>query len=114
MTFSFTYLYFLFFSRTDLSRLGTRLHPRLQTQHRKLIQPRGLGDDADVAPAADAEHREARLVESQLVDGEHGTRDEFESNLAMAARALESKLAVVLQLLDGTALSEWAHPAKTS
>jgi 5'-methylthioadenosine nucleosidase len=45
---------------------------------------------------------------TDLVDGEHATRDEFERNLATAAASLQEKLAVVLALLGGEPLRRWA------
>ena len=45
---------------------------------------------------------------TDIVDGAHATRDEFESNLHMASAALQQKVELVLQLIANTKLSEWA------
>ena len=46
---------------------------------------------------------------TDLVDGAHATRGEFESNLATAAASLQAKLAAVLRLLEGEPLSRWSE-----
>lgn len=45
---------------------------------------------------------------TDIVDGEHGTRGEFESNLVIASQALQDRAAVLLALLARTPLSGWA------
>ena len=45
---------------------------------------------------------------TDIVDGEHGTRGEFESNLEIASQALQDRAAAVLALLARTPLSGWA------
>ena len=45
---------------------------------------------------------------TDLVDGAHATRGEFESNLATATASLQDKLATVLGLLEGEPLDRWA------
>ena len=46
---------------------------------------------------------------TDLVDGAHATRGEFESNLATAAASLQAKLAAVLRLLEGEPLNRWGE-----
>ena len=46
---------------------------------------------------------------TDLVDGGHATRGEFESNLATAAASLQAKLAAVLGLLEGEPLNHWGE-----
>lgn len=45
---------------------------------------------------------------TDIVDGEHATRSEFESNLHTASSALQQKVELFLQLLAGTKLTDWA------
>lgn len=45
---------------------------------------------------------------TDIVDGAHATRSEFESNLHMASAALQQKVELVLQLIANTKLSQWA------
>ena len=46
---------------------------------------------------------------TDIVDGPHATRGEFESNLEMASDALQAKVALVLSLLSGTPLRQWTQ-----
>ena len=46
---------------------------------------------------------------TDLVDGAHATRGEFESNLATAAASLQAKLAAVLGLLENRPLNHWGE-----
>ena len=46
---------------------------------------------------------------TDLVDGAHATRGEFESNLATAAASLQAKLAALLNLLEGEPLNHWGE-----
>jgi len=45
---------------------------------------------------------------TDIVDGEHATRGEFEANLEIASQALQERAAAVLALLARTPLSGWA------
>lgn len=45
---------------------------------------------------------------TDIVDGTHATRGEFESNLHMASSNLQHKVALVLELLGNTTLKQWA------
>ena len=45
---------------------------------------------------------------TDIVDGAHPTREEFEANLHAASAALQERTAAVLTLLAGTSLSAWA------
>lgn len=48
---------------------------------------------------------------TDIVDGEHATRSEFEANLHMASEALQRKVGLVLELLSNTTLRQWASGA---
>lgn len=50
---------------------------------------------------------------TDIVDGPHATRDEFESNLHVASTQLQQKLAGLLQCVAGTPLSHWALSSAT-
>jgi len=48
---------------------------------------------------------------TDIVDGPHATRSEFESNLASASDALQQKMALLLSTIAGSSLQRWAPGA---
>ena len=46
---------------------------------------------------------------TDIVDGPHTTREEFEGNLELASTALQVKLGMLLQQVAGKPLAQWAH-----
>lgn len=48
---------------------------------------------------------------TDIVDGQHATRHEFESNLASASHALQEKMALLVALVSKKPLQQWALPS---